>query len=1055
MEFEDDEVRIVSLAGSGPGGGRIFISGRVAPLDADPQVEVDLYAVNVPLDDNLRRALGEKRWGAYDMFLDANAAEALHDAGVFMTPDDVDSLRAEIIDAMRVHRELSDRAAAEPLDADSQARLDGIERRMREYERRLERPVFQLGGRVNLRSSVQREAGPDRPVRVATSVTAASRDEPLGLIYSKFPYPVHMVDGELLIGYDRIEIARDLIVVGPSGGRALVAGYIDRVRTSVRRLEPHLRLTATGAPIDALLLHAIPGPVRDDPYASWPGRSLSAAAETLAGLRLEGAITADGEIYPRESDRKTEFDIRLELVDGATRLPATDNVAPGLPPWEASLPWRWPKAFPLTGVHGTATLHRRSLDLHRLAGEHEGQAVEVSGLVAWPKDEESRIELNVAGRALRIEPHLIDLAAAMGDEESLNELRRFWARFEPTGTTDLNVVYHRADEAHEEPRHELRLRPSQGELTLFGRRLRFDDVGGEIELQDGALRFAGTTAWTTDVAAGQPAGDLRVDGVYDWHPRGPIALTGTIASGRMEAPIWRSITTSQRDAATPDGAATSSRSIWALDPGGEFDATFSLHRESGEEALRHDIDLVPRALAFTWRGERFDMRGLSGSVSIAEGRSRFEHLRGRYQDGEFGIDGDVLSRPDRFETDLRLDVTADGLTPRVRSLLPRAGAEVVDAIDLDVDAPLRLSDAHVRYVESPDESTGRRGLSASRRTSAGVASSASSPLAFELLQFDGLLDVREASMKRPVAVSDFDGAIDFHVRRSRGGAWLESEVTLAVDAMRAMGRRLYDVDAQLRTGESRGEVVVEALTGYAYGGRVAGEGLIQIPVSGRPGRYAMAVTLADVAVDGVLHDSPVRRRDETDPAAASEGEAASRPGWAYGHLSIEGEIGRPASRRGRGHVRVIDARMYDVPLVMWLLQLSSLTVPASRSFDYGDVSFFIDGDDVVFERLRLDSPTIALNGQGVLNIETQAVDLELSASSNLRAPIITALWEGLRDALVSIRVTGTLEEPRATIRPFGGLREEKPRLRRSPPPLPDSETPGDAKDADAITPVRR
>jgi len=69
VEFDDNEVRIVALAGRGPSGAQVFVSGTVSPPGPDPEVNVEMYAIYVPIDDHLREAIGESNNHTIDEFI--------------------------------------------------------------------------------------------------------------------------------------------------------------------------------------------------------------------------------------------------------------------------------------------------------------------------------------------------------------------------------------------------------------------------------------------------------------------------------------------------------------------------------------------------------------------------------------------------------------------------------------------------------------------------------------------------------------------------------------------------------------------------------------------------------------------------------------------------------------------------------------------------------------------------------------------------------------------------------------------------------------------------
>lgn len=998
VEFNDDEIRIIDLAGRGPTGGQIFVSGRIAPMGPDPSVEVELYANSVPIDEHLLKALGESRGGAVTEFFNPDWMKRLHGARLFLTAADVEGMGREVMSLMREHRELT-----EPMthDEETRDRLDAIFARMEEIERDLDLPVIDLGGRINIRSSIRREAGPDQPTRVSNLISLADRGRPLGLIYEEFPYPVHLVAGEILIDYDRIVIVKDLVLEGAAGGRAILGGEVKRVRRPVRRVEPDLHLRAEAIPVNELLLRAIPGKDAEPAHGAEQVRgSLSKAASVLAGLRIIGEASAEGRIFT-DAQGKADFDIDVHL-DGGRSRPPHDS-----PRWERALAWRWPASLPLSNAQSHVTLHRRSVDIHRFAGLSGEQQFECSGRVGWgagPAD----ITLDVQGRGIDLQPHLIDLAAALGSDEGIEEMRRFWTTFEPTGRGDCSVAFRQV--AGAPPHFDLFLTPERGSLMLMGHRVAATNMQGSLHVGEGLLHFRSLAADAS--CGGAPAGRVSMDGTLGLRPGTASDVHGSIESGRFESPAFEDLAAGLSRLLSAGSAETAS-------PRGAFDASFHYSRPADGRDADYLINLQPREIDLTVRGERFEMRRLEGGAFITPTTFEISGLTGAYQDGLIRLQGTV-QRNLPVNADLQLGVSADRLSGRVRALLPQTVNQLIDAIDLKVGQSVELSDARIRYSHAPG------------------GEAAEAPV--ESIDFDGLLSVRDASMNVSIPITELDGSLHLSAQRRANEPWLHGRVEMNVQRMLVLGREVTDVQADLVAGDEPGLVEVARLVGECYGGRLCAEGSVRVPWREEPGRYDLRLALAQVAVDPVLRrvapraappaegegaDAPPRHPEDARPGA--EG-GSPRPGRLNAALSVAGEFGRPGSRYGRGEIRVSGAELYEVPLAMWALQLSALTLPVSTSFREAHVDYYIDGDEVIFERLRLDSPAMALIGRGVLNYRSQALDMQFNTASKLRAPLLTPLWEAVRDLFMTIRVTGTLEKPEANLQ----AREGSTVLRRRP-----------------------
>ncbi|NOG53682.1 MAG: hypothetical protein HND57_05045 [Planctomycetes bacterium] len=189
--FDAQGVEITDLAASGPDGEGIIMSGRIEHLGPTPEIDLDIVAANVPIEGHLKDALGARNGKAINMVMHEPSATALHEAGAFITPDDVEELGDELL------RIISSLNSDEHTDRERQA----LEDTRAALEQRLYKPVFALGGRVNITTHVTREAGPGNPTIAETTVRLSRTGRSIGLMYKEFPYPVYLIAGEMRIGY--------------------------------------------------------------------------------------------------------------------------------------------------------------------------------------------------------------------------------------------------------------------------------------------------------------------------------------------------------------------------------------------------------------------------------------------------------------------------------------------------------------------------------------------------------------------------------------------------------------------------------------------------------------------------------------------------------------------------------------------------------------------------------------------------------------------------------------------------------------------------------------
>lgn len=981
VEFDEDELRIINVAGAGPDGGRVFISGSVAPLGPNPAVDIEMYAVDLPLDDNLEKALGERHGRTFRQFINDEAAERLNSEGVFLTTAQVEQLRQEIASIQRSIREFESRSPSD-LQTEEAQELAAWHARLTTLETRVQKPVFDLGGRIDLRSTIKRDRGPDEPVRVSNRIRLADPSQPIGLMYRDFPYPMYLADGELLIAFDRIEILQDFVLIGPTGSRALVSGEAQRIREPERRLERDFRVTATEVPIDNLLAHAIPGK-----GTARERDGLSQGARVLMGLRLDGRAVVDGSITT-DDHGKAQYDLSASLSDAQTAAPSPTTSA--VDDDELS----WPSTFALTNIHAQVDIQRHGLALNRFTGKHGNEIIDASGHVDWSGDDVT-LTLDVSGANIVLHPHLIDLAAALTSAQRLETIHDFWDRFRPGGIADIALKYSGqpgssdGDAQATSDSLDLTVYPQRGSIALGSQTANLSNVAGSLAINESGLRFQEFRAQVE--SAQGPQGRITLNGQYGWTSDSPTEINGSIQSAHLESNVLHAAIEEFNDGKRNDV-------LDRLNAAGRFDAQFSVKRQEGS-ANEFRAMATPYTLAFDWSGERFELANPSGTIEIAPKQLLFHEFEADYQDGRLAIDGGLFT-DEQTRADFLLSISAPSLTSRVHALLPQAVNRFIDALELEVTEEFRLTDARVKWSgqtspSAADEST---------ETDAAL-------FTVESIAFNGLINIQGAALRLSLPITHASGSLDIDVQRAAQDQWFSGSVDLNVDDMRLMNRQVNDVSARLETTDEPGLIAMPRLVGRCYGGYIAASGQARLPGADRAADYLLDLSLSRVPIDPVLYPAKHRER-----LAGIETRAARTQGLSNGRLTLSGRMDDATYRRGRGSLHVDDAQLYEVPLAMWALQLSALSVPVSTSFRSADIEFFVDGETIVFEDIELESPTLRIHGDGTLHTTSRGIDLRFVSEGKLTIPLLSDLWMWLRDSVVALRITGTLDEPVTSLR---------------------------------------
>ena len=133
-------------------------------------------------------------------------------------------------------------------------------------------------------------------------------------------------------------------------------------------------------------------------------------------------------------------------------------------------------------------------------------------------------------------------------------------------------------------------------------------------------------------------------------------------------------------------------------------------------------------------------------------------------------------------------------------------------------------------------------------------------------------------------------------------------------------------------------------------------------------------------------------------------------------LALEGQWSDESTRRGRGDAMVSGKRMYQIPLLLGLWEVTNLSLPATHPFNEGTASYSVDGKRITFEQIQMRSDSMVMNGSGSLDFGTKKVRMNFTTDNAMlpKLPFIHDLWQGAKQELMQIQIRGTVEEPKVS-----------------------------------------
>ncbi len=451
-------------------------------------------------------------------------------------------------------------------------------------------------------------------------------------------------------------------------------------------------------------------------------------------------------------------------------------------------------------------------------------------------------------------------------------------------------------------------------------------------------------------------------------------------------------------------------------PTGGFDFDLALKQGSTND---YTLRVAPRTLAFDLNQQRLELKDMSGSVTLTAGRIVFDNLMASWPDGRGAVTGTVNTSGDTPIVDVKIDADVTKFGKTLRTVLPTGVTGTIEKLQLG--GRYAFDDAHLTYKPNAE----------------GKAE----------FGFTGDMLLTDAKANAGVTLTEINGVLSVTATHTEGNDWPRIDLSLKADRLRVIDRMVAPLSMTLSNKAKRDRLVCDDLRGAVYGGVIVGDGMLWFDDD--PG-YRINVVLQDAALAPMLDPLKQPADDvKQETTKAPQGKTATLSA----SLSLQGPVDDPAGRVGRGEARVKHADLYRTPLSLALLQVINLTWPSAKSFDRAAASYIIDGDNIRFDTVRFDSPSVEVIGKGTMKYSTQALDLRLvSRNPNTDWGAVGDLLNLFKDQIISIRVTGTLGNPKTeaeslegfkkTIRDiFGTPKPDDAQPRRRPNPAPVSGTP--------------
>jgi hypothetical protein len=135
-------------------------------------------------------------------------------------------------------------------------------------------------------------------------------------------------------------------------------------------------------------------------------------------------------------------------------------------------------------------------------------------------------------------------------------------------------------------------------------------------------------------------------------------------------------------------------------------------------------------------------------------------------------------------------------------------------------------------------------------------------------------------------------------------------------------------------------------------------------------------------------------------------------GTVSGRLLLSGTGPSRQSLAGSGELHVVDANIYELPVLVSMLKVLRNRTPDKTAFNRCDMKFTIEGDHVYFQQLNLLGDAVSLYGKGETGFDRQLalVFYTLPEPANLPIPLWKTIAGQVSQQTLQLNVTGTWDQ---------------------------------------------
>ncbi|MEM9351654.1 MAG: AsmA-like C-terminal region-containing protein [Planctomycetota bacterium] len=624
-------------------------------------------------------------------------------------------------------------------------------------------------------------------------------------------------------------------------------------------------------------------------------------------------------------------------------------------------------AYRLKDGAGTLHLHQPDETLPPLldidiTGYGGGRPIRIAGRIFNPGPL-SYGGVNITGNGLQVEPRMVDAIQNAHAREVIRSMHT-------SGTMDVACQVERTEPGGKFS-HRLRLEIVDGALNYEKFPYPVSGVTGVISSVDGNWTFSDIVS--SGAKAVQCSGRLtKTPGGHD------LVLNFQGRNLPFDRDLQRALPESERRA-------------WAeLNPRGNADFTAIVRRPPGVHVPTISVAVSPNPETASFRPNFFpyDFSRVEGNIEYSDGVVQLKEVRAAHGPTKFRTNGLCEFAPDgRWSVQLE-GLTADRLSPS--------------------DDLLDASPETLRRIVYSMRPSGGFGLHN------GVLrfSKAAGPRASVISSWDVSLDCHQANITAGVELRNCHGSVRLfgeHGRQQYTAGELNLETVTVRDTQLTSVSGPFVVDANtcwLGRNAIRPGRTPRPILATSYGGSVGLSGTVVLQSAPK--------YLCEIECRGVDLQRLMIERFSSQQSYVGKVDA---------EIDLKGTGASLTTLRGEGVVKVRDANIYELPLLVSLLKVLRSKTPDATAFNEVDANFRMTGKHIVLEQLNFLGDAVQLYGSGYTNLDEQ-LNLEFRGTvgrDDRRLPFWTNVLGGPGQGILRMYVSGTVSNPQVATQAFPGF----------------------------------